>query len=660
MIVISAKDITKEYGTDVILRDVSFHVDQGDRIGMIGANGAGKTTLLKILTGELGADAGSFFIAENTTIGYLKQQEEISSEMTVMEEVTSIFASLEEKEAEMERLSKMISELTGSPDQEELLYRYDSITREFEAAGGYKYRSEIRGILTSMAFGEEYYDKPVAMLSGGEKTRLALACLLLKKPDILFLDEPTNHLDIGTLRWLEQYLAGYRGTIILVSHDRYFLDQTVNRIFEVENHRLTAYDGSYKTYAKARQSRREEMLRAAEKQQKEIDKQQEIIRRFKGRGTEKLAKRAASRERMLERMEPVKVPEGPHGRMKIRFKERFRSGSDVLHIEELAKSFGYGANKKELFHGVDLDIKRGDRICIVGPNGIGKTTLMKMMMGDIGHDSGYIKKGHNVEFGYYDQEQQLLNDSGTVLEELHGTYRLYSETELRSILGRFLFTGDMVFLRVGDLSGGEKARLSLLKLMLSGANTLLLDEPTNHLDIESKEIFEDALIEFPGTALIVSHDRYLLSKVPTKIVELGREGAEVYLGKYDYYMEKKQEIASGRQYLRGMSENRPAGESQKDGPDADAAAGDDAENRRLDPAEERRLKKQKEAEERRKTRENQRLEQEIQAAEARIADIEAEMCREEVATDHDRLKKLSDELASLKDDLDGKYEKWLQ
>ncbi len=495
MIILSAKDLTKTYGVDVILDKVSFHINQGDRVGIIGANGAGKTTLLKVLSGELPCDSGDFFVSGDTTIGYLKQSDNFQSENTVIEEVEAIFSGIEDLEKEMLELSSAISVKAEQGESglelDRMLRRYDQMQEEFRERGGYSYKSEINGILNSMAFGEDFYHKKISTLSGGERTRLALACLLLKKPDLLFLDEPTNHLDIGTLKWLEQYLKTYKGTILLVSHDRYFLDQTVNRIFEVENHKLYIYEGSYSAYAEQKKQRREAELRKYQNQQKEIARQEDMIRRFKERGTEKLAKRAASREKRLEAMERAERPEPQRGRMKLDFRQNFKSGNDVLQGEGLSKSFGYGSQEKRLFRNVDFDIKRGERICIVGPNGVGKTTLLKILMGELAPDNGRLKIGHNVEFGYYDQEQSFLTNSNTVLEELHDAYRLYTDTQLRSILGRFLFRGEEVFLEVGALSGGERARLSLLKMMLSGSNVLILDEPTNHLDIESKEVFED-------------------------------------------------------------------------------------------------------------------------------------------------------------------------
>ncbi len=646
MIILSAKDLTKTYGVDVILDKVSFHVNEGDRIGIVGANGAGKTTLLNILSGKLPADGGQFYVSQNTTIGYLKQKDNFNKENTVMEEIHKIFSHLEAMEEEMHRISEEIDRLGEGAGS--LIQRLTDMQEDFKEKGGYTYKSEINGILGSMAFGEEYYNKKISTLSGGEKTRLALACLLLEKPDILFLDEPTNHLDIGTLKWLEQYLKGYKGTIVMVSHDRYFLDQMATRIFEVEHHKLHSYEGNYSAFAEKKRAIREAQLRAYNKQQTEIRRQEDMIRRFKERGTEKLAKRAASREKMLEHMERIERPEAELGKMKLHFRQEYQSGNDVLFAEGLAKSFGFGVTRRELFENVSFDIKRGERICIVGPNGVGKTTLLRIMMEELSPADGYLKIGHNVKFGYYDQGQLLLNDASTVMDEVHDSYRLYKDSEIRGILGRFLFQNDQVFLQVGSLSGGEKARLALLKLMMSGANVLILDEPTNHLDIDSKEIFEDALLEYPGTVIVVSHDRYFLNKIPTRILELERDGLTEYLGAYDYYVEKKASIASGKQYLKEMAAEE---KQQLINQGAEVT---------LSAAEERALKKKQEAEERRLRREKERLEALIEELETKIAETEAEMCKPENLTDHQLLHELSAKNTAFKDELDAAYESWME
>ena len=650
MIVISANNLTKEYdGTNLVLDKVSFAVNKGERIGIIGINGAGKTTLLRMLAGQLPQEGGDFFVSSDLRIGYLEQNGGFDSEGTVIEAASKVFSAFPEMEQEMEQL-------LASASQKDLA-RYEQLRERYERMGGYMYQSEIKGILTSMAFDESTFNKKISTLSGGEKTRLALAILLLEKPDILLLDEPTNHLDIGTLKWLEQYLKSYKGTMIIVSHDRYFLNETVNRIFEIENARLNIYEGNYDFYAAERRVRRETELRKYEKQQKEVERQEEMIRRFKQRGTEKLAKRAASREKRLQAMDLMERPDASRGKLRLSFRQNFQSGKDVLLAEDLSKSFGYGMNRVELFRNVSIDLKRGERVCIVGANGIGKTTLVRMLMGDLVSTTGHIRVGHNVQFGYYDQGQQLLNDNNTVIEELQDAYSLYSEGELRNILGRFLFRGEEVFREVGALSGGERARLSLLKLMMSGANTLILDEPTNHLDIDSKEVFEEALLEFPGTCLIVSHDRYFLNRIPTRIVELTHEGLVTYLGKYDYYLEKKQQlIESANQYVASLAK---AGQPGREDFASDSASEREPEQQ-LSAAEERKIKKEKEAEERRLRRKRESLEAEIERLEAEIGQLEQQLQLPEVMTDRAKLTELSEKLTADRQALDSSYEQWLE
>jgi len=636
MIVLSASNLTKVYGTDVILEGADFHVNNGDRIGLVGRNGAGKT-----ITGELTPDDGQVFVPADLKIGYLKQRDNFKSDDTVIEAINRIFEPLQKLEEEIARAADMIAQ---NPHDESLINRLDQLNQRYERQGGYTYKSEVTGILNSMAFNEDFYDKKIDTLSGGERTRLALAALLLEKPDLLILDEPTNHLDIGMLKWLEQYLASYKGSIIIVSHDRYFLDRCTSRIFEIEHHKLKAYDGNYSAFAEKKRQLREAELRAYSNQQREIARQEAMIRRMKERGTEKLAKRAQSREKRLEHVQKLDAPKIQEGKIKISFNQDFQSGSDVITADNLSKSFGFGKDRRLLFENVNMDIKRGEKICIVGPNGVGKTTLLKIILQELQPDEGRLKIGHNVTFGYYDQGQQLLNPSNTVLGEMKETYRMYTDTQMRSLLGRFLFKNDDVFLKVQDLSGGEKARLALLKLMLGGANTLLLDEPTNHMDIESKEVFEEALSEFPGTAIVISHDRYFLQKIPDRILELTSEGITEYLGKYDYYVEKKEQISSGKKYLAEMSGSK-SDEKSKTSEDE------------LSSEERRRLNKQIEAQQRRAAREKQALEEQLIRFEEEIKDIETKMCSEENISDYELLEQLGKELEELKSRYEEAFER---
>lgn len=652
MSIIHATKINKSFGITPVLTDVSFTINKEDRIGIVGANGAGKSTLMKILLGEIPFDDGSLAVSPSTTTGYLRQRDHFPGNKTVEEEMLAIFAWQQEAEKEIARLSSTISTLSsqGKPFEEHLS-KYDSLIVEFSNRRGYSYRSEIRGILNSLAFSEDYLSKKVSVLSGGERTRLALAALLLQQPELLLLDEPTNHLDIGTLKWLEQYLQAYKGTLVIISHDRYFLDKVTNRTFEIENTKLTVFEGNYSAYVQKKRLLFEENLKHYEQAMAEIERQEEIIRRFKGHNTEKLVKRAQSREKKLAKIERPDRPVSDHARLKINFKEKLSSGHDVLYVSGLEKSVGHGPERRQLFRHVNMDIKKGDRICIVGANGIGKTTLLKILLGEIPADKGTVRLGQNVIPGYYDQEQKLLNPENTVQNELHSTYRLYDQQDIRKHLGRFLFRGDDVFKKVKDLAGGEKARLSLLKLMLSGANLLVMDEPTNHLDIKAKEVFEDALLSFPGTLLIISHDRYLLKKIPTAIYELRSEGIEVFLGDYDYYTEKSESLRSGKSYLDQMGKAVGTLDLTKE-----AAKKLEKEERTQTM---QRLKENAAAE-RKKKRQIEQIEKNIQETEMAIEKLEAELCKEEVFTDPEKAFSLSKSLEEQKNILNEFYEKWLE
>lgn len=672
MIVLSAKKLKKEYGTDVILQDVSFHVNDGDRIGIVGINGAGKSTLMNILAGELSHESGDFFIAKDTEIGYLKQRDSFESDATIEEaalgickEIAGMGERLEELSCEIAALGGGISEVDAEKSDafgndatlQKLLKEYELLQHKFEVMDGYNYERKIDMVLQNMAFGEKERSKRISMLSGGERTRLSLALLLLKNPRLLLLDEPTNHLDIGMLKWVEEYLASYRGALMVVSHDRYFLDKTVNRIFEIENRKLYIYEGNYSSYTVQRKQRMDFEMREYTKQQEEIARQEDIIRRFKERKTELLAKRARSREKMLEHMEMIDRPDAPQDSMKINFSRKLQSGYDVLHAEGLTKGFGCGEARRELFKNVNFDIKRGERICIVGANGVGKTTLLKIILGELIPDSGYIHRGHNVNFAYYDQQQESLVGTNSVIEELKDEYRLYTDTEMRNILGQFLFRGDDVFKSIDSLSGGEKARVSLLKMMLKEANVLLLDEPTNHLDIASKEAFEEALSEYPGTVIAISHDRYFLNRIPDKVMELTAEGFITYLGNYDYYVEKKAAIASGQYYVTRLSKEQSWGAEKS--ADEITAAGASSAGDETRSAMERRLRKEKEADKRRQTRAREEVETRIAELETKVGELEAELEKEDIIAEHEELAALCEVIAVHKGELDELYEKWI-
>lgn len=634
MISISCTDISKYYGIDLILKDISFTISAGEKVGLIGKNGAGKTTLFNILAGELSYDSGHIFYGKDISVGYLKQHHALESEMTlfdycyqVFDEITALELKIRELEHEIAAVSMEHKEIpTG------LSEAYQEATERFESQNGYAVRSQVQGVLKGLGFSDNEFNRRVNSLSGGQKSRLNIARLLLTKPDVLFLDEPTNHLDINAIIWLEGYLKNYAGTIILVTHDRYFLDQVVTKIIEIENHGVLEYTGSYSQFMTFKRQRIESMEREYEKQQKEIDRQEEIIRRFKGHGTEKLAKRARSREKALEKVDIMDKPVVDTRRAKIKFTSKQKSGYEVLHVNNLSKSF----DETPIFEHVDISVYTDDIIGLIGPNGVGKSTIFKILTEQLPATTGTIKLGHNVILGYYDQDQSNLTASNTLFDEISDEVPLFNNTEIRTLLGSFLFNGEDVFKEVSSLSGGEKGRLSLLKLMLSKANFLLLDEPTNHLDIPSKEALEEAIEAFEGTILLVSHDRYFLNKVCSKIIYLAPTGTTEFLGNYDYYLEK-------------TAQKESALSAQEDKTTAKT---------KTQIKEERRKEKERKAKEKREKQEFERIETDIHNIEQEITKLEEDMCDEALYNDHEKVKEITSQLEHLKIQLETLYEKW--
>lgn len=530
MIALSCTGISKSYGVDAIFEDISFTVNAKDKVGLIGVNGAGKTTLMKILMGLESQDSGEIYYAKDLTLGYLEQNTNLDIQDSAYAYCEAIFSDVFAVEEQMRTLEERMQH----DHSEEILQTYSVLQEKFEQLDGYAVSSKVRGVLNGLGFEESEYLRPISQLSGGQKSRVGVARLLLKKPDILLLDEPTNHLDIAAIKWLENYLKDYHGTIVMISHDRYFLDQITTRIFEIESGELTAYNGNYSKFIVQKKAFYEAELRQYEAQQRELAKQQDLIRKFKERGTEKLAKRARSREKRLAHMELVEQPQVFKAHFKMALKSAVKTGKDILIARDLSKSY----DEKKVFENVDFEIYNGDRIGLIGPNGVGKTTLFKVLLSQLPVDSGSLTWGHHINPGYYDQELNTLNLEHSVLEEIHEQKPNLTLTEVRKLLGAFLFTGDDIEKGIHQLSGGERSRVSLLKLMLSSANVLFLDEPTNHLDLYAKETLEEALYNYDGTMLTISHDRYFLNKICNKIFEMTPTGIEVYWGNYDYYQQK--------------------------------------------------------------------------------------------------------------------------
>lgn len=633
MIALSCSNISKSYGIDVILKDISFTIETGDRIGLIGRNGAGKSTLFKIITGELAYDTGDIFKAKDLSIGYLEQTPDINAEDTLYEYCLPVFQHLIDMEKSLREMEQEIAALSEKHQEapESLMSTYAHTLEAFEGENGYAYKSEIRGVLKGLGFTDEEIQRPASVLSGGQKSRLNIAKLLLGKPDILLLDEPTNHLDIKSTSWLESFLSGYPGTLIVISHDRYFLDEVVNRIFEIENTDLLAHSGSYSDFSKFKRARYEEQVRVYESQQREIKKQEDLIRKFKQHGTEKLAKRAQSREKRLDQIERVDKPMWVDERAHIHLSTQIKSGNDVLHVENLKMAYP----NTPLFENVSFDIFKEERIGLIGPNGIGKTTLFKILLDRLEAVEGSYKLGHHVMPGYYDQDQSTLNPANTIVEEISDANPQLDIVEIRTLLGAFLFKGDDVFKNVGQLSGGEKGRVALLKLMLSKSNFLLLDEPTNHLDISSKEALEEAIMGYDGTLLSISHDRYFLNKVCTKIFELEADGVKIYYGNYDYYQEKLKQAESA-----GLSD-APVEQKTK-----------------TQVREERKREKEAAARARKQKKDQEALEAQIHSTEEEIEALEAKLCLEEVYSDPVKSQSIHKEMTDLRSKLDEMYETW--
>ncbi len=559
--ILSCSNITKAFGTDTILKNISFHIEEQEKAAIVGINGAGKSTLLKIIVGDLPADSGDVVLAKGRTIGYLAQHQDLESDRTIYEEVLEIKRPIIQME---ERIRQLEQEMEGREGAalEAMLAEYSRLTHRFEMENGYAYKSEVTGVLKGLGFCEDEFTKKVSTLSGGQKTRISLGKLLLSDPDLILLDEPTNHLDMGSITWLENYLLNYKGSVIIVAHDRYFLNRVVKKIVELDQGQAHVYMGNYDAYSQKRAMVRQAQMKAYLNQQQEIRHQQEVITKLKSFNREKSIRRAESREKMLAKIQVLDKPTEVNDAMSITLEPRIESGNDVLTVRDLSKSFG----PLKLFSHVDMDIKRGERVAVIGNNGTGKSTLLKIIMDLLPADSGQIRPGSKVHVGYYDQEQQVLHMEKTVFDEIQDEYPDMDNTRVRNVLAAFLFTGDDVFKKIADLSGGERGRVSLAKLMLSEANFLILDEPTNHLDITSKEILEDALTHYTGTVLYVSHDRYFINKTATRILELTGQTFIGYLGDYDYYLEKRDELT--RTYAGGASA------LSADGKTAPAAGGD--------------------------------------------------------------------------------------
>ncbi|WJE16188.1 ABC-F family ATP-binding cassette domain-containing protein [Halobacillus sp. ACCC02827] len=639
MILMQLNQLEKRFGAELILSNIKLEVQKNDRIAIVGRNGAGKSTLLKMMAGEMSYDEGNIFMPKETTLGYLAQNTGLQSDETIWNEMEKVFLHLKDLEKELRAMEANMADPDLISDQEryqQLLTDYDRKQEYFKNAGGYQYEADIRSVLNGLNFQHFNWDTPITSLSGGQKTRLALGKLLLKKPDVLILDEPTNHLDIDTISWLEGYLQGYQGAVVIVSHDRYFLDKIVNTVYEIAFQSSKKYHGNYSNYLKQKEADFEQEMKRFEKQQEEIKRMEDFIQKNIVRAT--TTKRAQSRRKQLEKMDRLEKPKDDNQSAKFSFQVAKRSGNDVLKLRDYA--FRYPDSDTNLFDKVSLDLNRGDSVALVGPNGVGKTTLLKTIIGDLEAVKGDKLIGTNVQIGYYDQEQNKLNSTKTVLNELWDDYPMKNERDIRTILGNFLFSGEDVLKPVSALSGGEKARLSLAKLMMQEANFLILDEPTNHLDLDSKEVLEAALVDYPGTLLFVSHDRYFINKIATQVVEMNPEETRLFLGDYDYYVEKKQEEYELEQL---EAEERRLKEPAKHEPQAKNSFQEDKAAKR---------------EERKRNRRIAEIEAEIEQIEQQLEENEALLCDPEVYQDHEKSLQLTQDNAEKQSALEQLMEEW--
>ena len=628
MIILSCNNISFSYGTDIILNSVSLRLQQGEKAGLVGVNGAGKSTLFKIITGQLKQDSGEIFISKDLRIGYLEQSSGLESDNTIWDEMLVTFSPLIKME---NRIRQLATEMAGEKDESSLnsmMKEYDGLLERFSREGGYEYNSRIRGVLKGLGFEESQFGLHIRALSGGQKTRLALARLLLEEPDLLLLDEPTNHLDISAIEWLEDFLKNYRKSLIVISHDRYFLDTVTMKTFELENNKCTTYEKNYTGYAEQKARDREIQQKHYEQQQKEIARLEAFIEKQRQWNRQRNIIAAESRQKAIDRMEKTEAPDRLPDSINIRLQSSRASGNDVLSVKDLSKSFP----GRQLFSGINFEVKKSERLFIVGPNGCGKSTLLKILAGKLHQDSGGFKYGHNVILGYYDQELEGLDDNNTVLEEVWNDNDWLTHTQIRNVLAQFLFTGEDVCKNIGVLSGGEKSRVALAKLMLSGANLLLLDEPTNHLDINSREALEEALLSYDGTIIAVSHDRYFMRKLATRVVEMANGGIADYKGGYAFYLEHRRD------------------------PEADRAAGRD---RAVTASKLEHLESKEDRARKRKLKKMlAECESEINRAEARLAAISVEMSREDALSDHILLTALHDEQTELENRLEELYRQW--